>query len=456
MTRDPEYIILGEWILSSNDTLLTNGAVVIGSGYIIEVGDQENIVQKYPSIKKIGGKNHFVIPGMISTHTHLFQTFLKGIGLNLSLRPWVQNVTSPAAITLNEKEAYLSAAFGILDAVHSGTTSIFEFSYAFPDHHIFDAIVQAYVDLGVRGWLGIGVNDDGEQYGVNPILIQSLDKIIHRLDVLTKSIREKSQGLLEPAIVTSSVRGLTKTGFQEISQYAQTHNLIFSMHVNETVHDNDVAQEKFNKQLIPALEEMGILSNQYLAVHCVCMTQEDIVILAENGVHISHNPVSNMYLGSGIAPIIEMIQAGIPISLGVDGAASNNSQDMLENLKFTALGQRVRQKNSNCFHAKEALQMATEGGAKALQASNQLGMIKPGYKADLTVLNFNSAKSNPVFDPIATLVFNSSPDMVDTVFIDGKIVLQNGKAIKVDEEKIIQEGNTAAKELIKRAKIQTR
>jgi len=228
MTRDPEYIILGEWILTSNDTLLTNGAVVIGSGYIIEVGDQEDIIQKYPSIKKIGGKNHFVIPGMISTHTHLFQTFLKGIGQNLSLRPWVQNVTSPAAINLNEKEAYLSAAFGILDAVHSGTTSIFEFSYAFPDHHIFDAIVQAYVDLGVRGWIGIGVNDDGEQYGVNPALIQPLDKIIHRLEILKKSIREQSQGLVEPAIVTSSIRGLSKNGFQEISRYAHSNNLIFS------------------------------------------------------------------------------------------------------------------------------------------------------------------------------------------------------------------------------------
>ena len=456
MTTTVDTIIIGDWIWAGPGRLIKNAAVTVGSGIILEVGSQADLLPKHKGAKILGGEGRFILPGMISTHTHFFQTFLKGIGQGLPLRPWIQTVTSPASITMNEREAYLSAAIGIIDAIRSGTTAIFEFSYAFPNPEIFNAIAQAYLDLGVRGWLGIGVNDAGAEHGLNPALIQPLKKIPTLLDQITESVQKQGKGLVLPAISPSSIRGLSKDAIPVIAEYARSKGIIFSLHVNEIAVDNDVAQAKFGMPLITALAEHGVLSDHFLAVHCVRMTAEDIATLASHGAGVSHNPVSNMYLGSGVAPIAEMMKAGIPLSLGVDGAASNNSQDMIETLKFAVLGQRAALRDPACIQAEDAIRMATEGGAQVLHANGQLGKLEPGYKADIAVFNFNSAKSIPVFDPIATTVFNSGEENVETVIVDGKVILEAGKLVTMDEENLLQEARTAAAELIQRANIQVR
>jgi 5-methylthioadenosine/S-adenosylhomocysteine deaminase len=453
MSESVDYIIEGDWVFLEPGNLIKNAGVVIGSGVVLEVGLQSELMEKYPDVKRMGGTDCLILPGFISTHTHLFQTFLKGVGQELNLRLWVQKVTSPASVALDPNDAYLSAVIGILDAIHSGTTSIFEYAYAFPNDQIFESILQAFLDMGVRGWLGIGVNDSGVEFGVHPDLILPLDQILTRVERLSTMIRKNGQGLVEPAIVTSSVRGLSGEGIRMISQFALDQKMIFSMHVNESPGDNDIAFQKFGKRLLPSLAEHDGLSDRFLPVHCVHMDQEDISLLSDHGVGVSHNPVSNMYLGSGISPIIKMKQAGIPISLGVDGAASNNGQDMLENLKFAVLGQRILQKDNNCMHASDAIGMATIEGAKVLHAENHLGKILPNYAADLTVLRFNSAKSTPVYDPVATTVFNSSPENVDSVLINGKIVLENRKSLQLDEQKIIQDAKSSARKLLARAEI---
>lgn len=453
MATTGDVVISGDWVWAGAGRLIENAAVVVRSGVILEVGAQADLLPKYEKAKKLGGEGRFVLPGMISTHTHFFQTFLKGVGQGLPLRPWIQKVTSPASITMHEREAYLSTAIGIIDAIRSGTTAIFEFSYAFPNPGIFNAIVQAYLDLGVRGWLGIGVNDSGAEHGLNPALIQPLEKIPSWLDKITESVQKQGGDLVLPALSPSSIRGLSKSAVPVISEYARSKGLIFSLHVNEINIDNEVAQAKFGKPLIPALAEHGALNDHFLAVHCVRMTVEDIETMASHGAGVSHNPVSNMYLGNGIAPVIEMMKAGIPMSLGVDGAASNNSQDMIETLKFAALGQRAALRDPGCIQAEDTLRIATGGGAQVLRVGDQLGKLEPGYKADITVFNFNSAKSIPVFDPIATTVFNSGEENVETVLVDGKVVLEGGKLVMIDEEKLLHEARKAASELIRRANI---
>ncbi len=454
MNSKADTIILGDWVWTAPGRLIKNAAVVIGSGIVIEAGSQADLLSKYPGIKQIGGSGRFITPGMISTHTHFFQTFLKGVGQGLTLRPWIKKVTSPASITMNEREAYLSAAIGIMDAIRSGTTAVFEFSYAFPNPAMFNAIVQAYLDIGARGWLGIGVNDTGSEHGLNPALIQPLDQIPPLMDKITASVRKQGRGLVLPALAPSSIRGMSREAIPVISEYCRSKDLIFSMHVNEIAVDNDVAQAKFGMPLIPALAENGALNDHFLAVHCVCMTSEDISTLASYNAGVSHNPVSNMYLGSGVAPITEMGKAGVRLSLGVDGAASNNSQDMLETLKFTVLGQRAALRDPSVIKAEDALRMATAGGAQVLNAGDRLGRLEPGYKADITVFNFNTPKTLPVFDPIATTVFNSGEENVETVIVDGKVILESGKFTAINEEKLLFEAQKAAEALLERAGIE--
>jgi len=449
-----DTIILGDWVWPAPGKLLKDAAVVTGSGVIIEVGPQADLLPRYPTLKRVGGRGRFVMPGMISTHTHFFQTFLKGVGSGLTLRPWIKKVTSPASITMNEREAYLSAAIGIIDAIRSGTTSIFEFSYAFPNPAIYDAILQAFLDIGARGWLGIGVNDTGVDHGLNPALIKPLDELMPYTDKIVDSINRQGQGKVAAALAPSSIRGISGEALTAFADYCRSKNLINSIHINEITIDNEVSQEKFGMPLIPALEKLGVLDGHFLAVHCVQMTAEDISILGSHSIGVSHNPVSNMYLGSGVAPVIAMEKAGVRMSLGVDGAASNNSQDMLETLKYTVLGQRVAQREPACIQAEDALRMATTGGARVLQSEDSLGRLEPGHKADVVALHFNSAKSLPVFDPLSTTVFNSGEENVEMVMIDGKLILDDGRFTTLDEGKLLVDAQKAAEELLERAGIE--
>jgi len=451
---EADLLITGSWAWVKPGQMLRNTAVAVSGEEIVDIGDIEILSSKYPLARQIGGENRVILPGYISTHTHLFQTFLKGLGQGLPLRTWIQKVTTPAALEMNERDAYLSAAVGLMEAIHSGTTSVMEFSYAFPNLSIFDAILQAYTDLGLRGWLGVSVNDTGEDSGLNPSFIQPLDDCILRLDEIRSKLGHDSNARIKLGITPTSIRGLSKQALNIFSAYASEHQAILSIHLNETSYDDKIAVARFGKRAIPALAELGALTPDFLAVHCVQMTQEDIRLLAEYGVHVSHNPVSNMYLGAGISPVTELRNAGVTVSLGVDGAASNNSQDMLENIKMTVLGQRAAARDVGAFSALDALEMATVEGAKALGMQGQIGELTPGFAADITVVNFNTSKSLPVHNPAATLAFSCGEENIDTMIVAGNVIMEGGVITTVDESALLSEAQDAARKLAYRADIQ--
>ncbi len=448
-----DLLIIGSWAWVGSGQLLKDVAVATAGEHILEIANAQKLRLKYPQAQVIGGENRLLVPGFISTHTHLFQTYLKGVGMELPLYEWIQKVTIPAALQMSERDAYLSAAVGIMEAIRSGTTTVMEYSYAFPDPEIFDAIIQAFADFGIRGWLGVGVNDTGAADGGHKAFIQPLEKCLLRLNALKTKLDHPPGKHIKLAISPSSIRGLSSNALQELRDYAEEHDIVFSLHTNETNRDNEVALKRFGRRTIPTLAEFGVLSPRFLAVHCVQMSEEDIHLIAQHGAHVSHNPVSNMYLGVGIAPVKQMMEGGINISLGVDGAASNNSQDMLENIKVTALAQRAAARHPGAIKATDALKMATCGGAKSLDMEGQLGELTAGSLADITVLNFNTPKSLPVHDPVANLVFSASEENVETVIVAGKIILDDGKFINVNEKALLMEAQQAASRLVHKAAI---
>lgn len=450
----PEILlVLGDWVLTSPEFALQSGAVAITGDHIVEVGSADELIRKFPNARKMGGEGRIVMSGMINTHTHLFQTFLKGLGQGLDLRSWVKSVTTPAALTMKPRDAYLAAMVGLMECIHSGATTIFDYSYAFPNPELYAAELQAFSDLGLRGWLGVGVNDTGAEFGVNPAFIQPAQKSLALVDDLRREVEKTWPDQLSVAITPSSIRGLSKNGIESFMGYVREHNLIFSLHVNETERDNEISQRRFGVSAVPFLASAGALTPELLAVHCVYMQKEDIRLFAKNNVKVSHNPVSNMYLGSGIAPVVEMREAGIDVGLASDGAASNNSQDMLEALKLAALSQRVAYRKPNVFTAKDAFTIATYEGAKALGADGHLGLLAPNYLADLTVLKIDTSKCTPVHDPYLSLVFSCGEENVETVIVGGRIVLDGGHLTTVDEKAILAEAQNNACNLVKRANI---
>lgn len=450
---EPVLLVTGDWLVQSPEQILAGGGVAVRGDNILDVGPAHVLAEKYPSAQRYGGPGHVILPGLINTHLHLFQTLLKGLGQGLALRPWIQRVTTPAALAMSEREVYLSAVVGLMEAVHAGATSVFEYSYAFPQPDRHEAILQAFIDVGLRGWLGLGLNDAGEAFGVHPALIQPLDVCLARAETLRCQVEAGGQGRVSLALTPSSMRGLSAPGVRALADYARAHGLILSLHLNETGYDNETSLARSGLPAVAWLAELGVLGPEFLAVHCVQMTAEDIGLLAAGGGAVSHNPVSNMYLGVGLAPVIDMRQAGLAVGLGSDGAASNNSQDMIETMKIAVLGQRLNRRDPAAFSAVDAFAMATIDGAQALGQAGRLGRLAPGWQADLVTLRTGTCKTTPVHNPLASLVFSAGEENVDTVLVAGRVIMAGGRLTTLDEAALLAEAQTAACALAERAGI---
>jgi 5-methylthioadenosine/S-adenosylhomocysteine deaminase len=446
------------------DLLITNATLIAG-GYPYQVLEQHAVGVRGDRIAAIGSTRRFseavagqsidahgmlAFPGLANTHTHLFQTLLKGLGDEMYLIPWAAATTMPTALALDPEEAYLGALLGCIEAIRSGTTSILDFAYPSRRLEIYDGIFQAFKATGLRGFLGRGISvADPDGWGVNGLQLP-LEEVFANIRDL---IQRYPSGLPTPSVLLgpSTLRTLDRAGLLAIRQLADSEGVRITIHINEIVEDNPLAVELYGKRTLPFLEEIGFLGPDVVAAHCVQLDAQDIAILARSGTHVSYNPVSNFYLGNGIAPILELLGEGAAVSLATDGAASNNSQDMLEALKFGALAQKGAAKDPRVISARDTLRLAAEGGAAALALSEDLGSIEVGKLADLFLFDPYRAKSVPVHDPISTLVYSSGEQNVDTVVIGGQVVLENGKLPAFDEDAFLHEVQDRALSLSRRA-----
>jgi 5-methylthioadenosine/S-adenosylhomocysteine deaminase len=228
---------------------------------------------------------------------------------------------------------------------------------------------------------------------------------------------------------------------------ASESGMRMSLHTDEVLYDSAESVRRFGIRTLPFLESIGFLGPDVLHAHCVQLTEEDCQILARNGGRVSYNPVSNMYLGSGVPPIPRLLALGVTVGLGADGAASNNSQDMLEALKFGALLPKVAARDPAIITAADALRIATSGGAAAL-GRDDFGSLEVGSRADLFIFNPLHAKSIPVHDPVSTLVYSSGEVNVRTTVVGGQVVLDDGRIVGVDEDAILREAQSLAEQLV--------
>jgi 5-methylthioadenosine/S-adenosylhomocysteine deaminase len=449
----PDFIVSGEWAILSPETVISDFALLVEDGQIVKTGSRTELEESFPTVPRYGGDNCIMMPGLMNTHTHLFQTFVKGVGGALDLSSWVSRVTSPVALNLTREDAYLSAMVGLMEAVRSGTTFIAEFSYAFPDRETFEGILCAFEEIGLRGWLGLGINDTGVENGVNPRLIYPIPEQLKLADSLQSKIRSSTTDRLSFTLNPTSIRSISTEGLRATVEYVLDHDMHWSMHVNETSRDNAIAMQRSGKPLLRYMADLGVLNERLLAVHCVQTSEEDIRLMANYGVSVSYNPISNLYLGSGFAPVTAMHKAKVNVALGTDGAGSNNSQDMLESLKMAVLCQRGAERLAKAMEAKDGLQMATINGAQAVGLGEMAGTLQEGRLADIIVLRADTPKMIPVYDPLQSVLFSNGEENVDTVIVGGKVILENRHFVTIDEQRILAKANEAAINILKRSQI---
>jgi len=434
-------------LIQDADHILNNKDILIEGNKIKKIGTilPEDISS---NCKIIEAKGKVVMPGLINAHTHLYQSMLRGCRDDLTLVPWCENVTFPFANIVHKdcwekgdiKIGYYWSMLSSIEMIHNGITCCIDMDLT------LDSIFKAWQDIGMRGIAAITVANRWI-----PKEFCRDDKTIKaEIEQYIKKWHQGSVngGLLQVFMAPSTLFCSTPELMEWLVKKTEEYNLGFQIHISETKWENKQALEEFKTTPLKYMESLNLLRRPISAAHCIYLTEEEIDIAAERDVIPVYNPKSNMKLSDGVAPIAKMLGRGVTVALGTDGAASNDLLDMFEEMRVGALLQKVFSEEPGVISASEIFKMATENGAKAARIN--AGTIKEGKLADLIILNLNKAHSAPVNDVIQNIVYCAKGSNVETTIINGKVIMEKGKIITVDEESLTTEGIKRGEGILKR------
>jgi len=411
--------------------LISPGAVAVRGNEIVAVGPEAEITQAYQSDETIRCDESLIIPGLINTHVHMPMSLLRGLADDLRLDVWLYGYILPVEKRfVNPEFCYLGTLLAAAEQIRSGVT-------CFADMYYFEEdVAWAAAQAGMRAICGETLmkfpSPDADSYD---------DSLAYCREFLEHF---RDHELIVAAPAPHSVYMTTPELLAEVVRISQEFDVPLVTHVSETKLEVTEWLKAYNMPPVVWMEEQGVLEAKVIAAHCVHVNEREIGILAKRGVGVAHNPTSNLKLASGIAPVAQMLAAGVNVGIGTDGCASNNNLDMFEEIHLSALLPKVQMKNPVAVPASEAMTMATIMGAKALHMDHLIGSIEPGKRADLTVVEMNNAHMVPRFNTTgqnvySQLVYAARSNDVVHVIINGKVVLRYRKLLTIDEDAVLEE-----------------
>ena len=425
-----EILIKGlRYVVTQDDRrrILRESDLLIKEGIIEEVGRV-----KGPVDEVVSGEGLVAIPGLINTHTHIPMTLLRGVADDMELFPWLQEKIWPMESHLKPYHIRAGTELGLLEALRTGTTTLF-------DMYFFEEVIaEVFSEFGVRGVLAEAIIDFGTPECAN------VDDCLRIADEFAR--KWKGHPLIEPGYGPHAPYTVSPERLEFIAEKARQYNAIVQIHLAETKKEVEDVEEAHGKGPIEIAMDSGILGPLTVAAHVVWPSPNDIDLLARTGVMVSHNPVSNLKLASGIAPIPEMIYGGVKVSLGTDGPASNNLLDMIETLKISALLHKVAKMDPTAMPAQQVFDMATRVPGDFL--GWKVGRIEKGFEADVVLMDTRVPWWTPLHSVISHLVYSARSTDVRYVFVRGEMLLENGKFVKKDESKILEGAEKASLDLL--------
>lgn len=414
--------------MNENNRVMEKAYLVIEDDIITSIGMGQPPVGSYE--KRIDATNHLVLPGFINTHTHAAMTLLRGYADDLPLMEWLETKIWPLEDKLCAEDVYWGSMLAIVEMIKSGTT-------CFSDMYFFmDQTARAVEETGIRAVLARGM------VGVGPMA----DMALEESRALVNEWSGRGQGRISFMLGPHAPYTCPPDYLQKVMQLADELKVGLHIHIAETKGECENIKQAYGRTPVAHLQSLGLFQYPTVGAHCVYLSDEEIAILAQNKVGVAHNPESNMKLASGIAPVPQMLKAGIPVGIGTDGASSNNNLDMLQEMRSCALLHKVNLLDPTVLPAYQALEMATVNGARALRLDN-LGTLTAGNKADIILLSLKEAHMIPRYDLIANLVYSAQASDVQTVIINGKIIMQDRVIKTVDEAEVLEQAKKAARRL---------
>ena len=418
-------------LLDSGEQPVAQGDIAIDGDRLIRVGADGQLPDGWQPDQVIDGGDRFCLPGLVNCHAHSAMTLLRSFADDLPLMEWLSTKIWPAEDRLTGDDVYWGTMLAIIEMVKSGTTT-------FSDMYFFmDEVARAVEQTGVRAVLARGL------IGTGPSAEQGLEESRGLIDRWQGGAGGRISVWLGPhAPYTCPPAYL-----ERVLQMAAEFGAGIHTHLAETSDETGQIGEQYGKSPVAYLDDLGVFRFPVLAAHCVHLTDQDISTLAARGVAVAHCPESNMKLASGIAPVVALRRAGITVGLGTDGASSNNNLDLFEEMRTAALLHKVANQDPLVLPALEVLTMATGDGARALGLGHQVGVLKPGYKADLILVDLGQAHLCPRHNLVANMVYAARGSDVETVIIDGQLIMKDRRMLTVDEETVRQEVSSRARRL---------
>jgi 5-methylthioadenosine/S-adenosylhomocysteine deaminase len=390
-----------------------------------------------------------VVPGLVNAHTHLFQTFVRGLADDKPLLQWLEAAIWPVMTGVSEEEIYLAALLGLVENLRSGATSVIDNHYIHTHPGNDDAVCRAAEQSGLRFLLARGWAD--RDY--HEAFMEPADQIVAEMGRLMSTWHGVAGDRIRIQFGPLIPWGCSDSTMRRTYALAQEWGVGTHIHTAESQAEVDLMLAQRGLRHAEWLESVGCLGPTTQLVHSVWLSDREIDLVARRGAIVIHCPISNMYLASGIAPIALLRQKGVPVALATDGPGSNNCQDMFQVLKFTACLQKVGTLNAMALLPEEVLQMATGGGARAMGLEAEIGCLEAGRKADIVLVDLNSPRLMPVHRVPSALVYNASGGDVDTVIVDGRVLMRGKEVLCLDEKALLAECRVANRSLFERVGI---
>lgn len=415
----PRYVVPVE----PAGAVLEAHSVVVRAGRIAAVLGNDEAARLHPGAARVELPHHALIPGLVNAHTHAAMALMRGLADDLPLMEWLtQHIWPAEAKHASEQFVYDGTLLACAEMIRGGITC-FNDMYFYPEQ-----AGRAAVTAGMRAALGMICIEFPTAYASDPE--DYLRKGLAMRDSL------KHEALLSFCMAPHAPYTVHDRSFERIVTYAEELQIPIHLHVHETRQEIEESVTKFGVRPIERLRRLGVLSPALIAVHAVHLDRAEIDLLARMGCHVAHCPSSNLKLGSGIAPLAQLVDAGVNVALGTDGAASNNRLDAFEEMRIAALLAKGVAARPDCIPAERALTLATLGGARALGLERDIGSIVPGKWADLSAVDLSDIDMTPCYHPVSHLVYAASRQQVSDVWIGGRRVLDNGRLTTVSDAEL--------------------
>ena len=421
-----DTVIEARWIIPAEPLGLVfeDHAIAIDNGMIQAILPASEMNLQFSPEEHIVLNQHALIPGLINLHTHAAMTLMRGLADDLPLKEWLNNHIWPAEVKHVNADFVLDGTKLACAEMLKGGTTCFNDMYFFPE-----ASARAAVTAGMRGAIGMITIDFSTAYASDTE------------DYLAKGLAMRDEyrhhPLLSFCFAPHAPYTVSDKAFTSILTYAEQLDLPVHIHLHETETEIKHSQENFNMRPIARLHQLGLLSPGLIGVHMIHLTQEEIELIGSQGCSVVHCPSSNLKLASGIAPVSALRKQGVTVGLGTDGAASNNRLDMFAEMRLAALLAKAQSNRAEELPAYQALQMATLNSAKALRMEDRIGSLVKGKMADITAVDFSGPELSPCYDPVSHLVYSAGREHVSHVWVDGKILVNEGKLTTLDEQEIV-------------------